>query len=101
MNTTTTANVELQTTVIKVLEETTQDWDIDFEEGINSATTLIGDLAFESIDVVQFAVALEQALGQKGLPFEKLFIQDGNYVEDMAVTDIVAFLQKEMSAAAG
>lgn len=101
MDTTNTAAAALEKTVVAVLEETTQDWDMDFEDGINGATTLIGDLAFESIDVVQFAVALEQALGKKGLPFEKLFIQDGNYVEDMAVSDIVVFLQMEMGAVAG
>lgn len=98
MDMTNAAHAELEKTVIRVLEETTQDWDLEFEDGITGATRLIEELQFESIDVVQFAVALEQALGKKGLPFEKLFIKDGNYVEDMTVTEVVQFLNDEMDS---
>lgn len=90
---------ELEKTIITVLEETTQDWDLDLDTGITGETKLIEDLAFESIDVVQFAVALEQALNKKGLPFEKLFITDGNYVDDVTVAEVVTFLNKELAAA--
>lgn len=48
---------------------------------------------------MQFCVAIEQKLGRKGLPFEKLFIQDGAYVDDVSVTDVVGFLQEELQAA--
>lgn len=89
---------DLQATVIAVLQDTVQDWDLELEAPIGPETTLIGDLAFESIDVVQFAVALEQALGRKGLPFERLFIADGAYVEDVSVTEVVAFLATEGAA---
>ncbi len=82
--------------VISVLEDTVQDWDMELEGGMNSATSLLGDLAFESIDVVQFAVALETAVGRKGLPFERLFIVDGTYVDDVTVTQIVEFLGEEL-----
>ena len=82
--------------VIGVLEDTVRDWDMELEGGMNASTTLLGDLAFESIDVVQFAVALETAVGRKGLPFEKLFINDGTYVDDVAVSQIVAFLEDEL-----
>ena len=88
----------LEKTVISVLDDTVQDWDIEIEGGIGGTTTLIGDLAFESIDVVQFCVALEQALGRKGLPFEKLFIKDGAYVDDVSVGQVVDFLSVELVA---
>jgi acyl carrier protein len=91
-----TSSAGLEATVVSVLEDTVQDWDLEIEGGIGAATTLIGDLAFESIDVVQFCVALEQALDRKGLPFEKLFINDGAYVDDVAVSEVVAFLQAEL-----
>lgn len=89
----------LQGTVIAVLNDTVADWDLDLEAPIGAETTLIEDLAFESIDIVQFSVALEQALGRKDLPFEKLFIQDGNYVDDVSVSEITAFLNTEIAAA--
>lgn len=88
----------LQSTVIAVLNDTVADWDLDLEAPIGAETTLIEDLAFESIDIVQFSVALEQALGRKDLPFEKLFIQDGNYVDDVSVSEITAFLNTEIAA---
>jgi len=89
----------LQDVVIRVLNDTVRDWDLEIEGGINAATTLIEDLAFESIDIVQFSVALEQALGRKDLPFERLFIDEGNYVDDVSVADITAFLANALQAA--
>jgi acyl carrier protein len=89
----------LQDTVIAVLNDTVRDWDLDLEGGIGPKTTLIEDLAFESIDIVQFSVALEQALGRKDLPFEKLFIVDGAYVDDVSVQEAVDFLAREMQSA--
>lgn len=88
----------LEKVVISVLDDTVLDWDLDIEGGIVASTTLIGDLAFESIDVVQFCVALEQALDRKGLPFEKLFIDDGAYVDDVSVAQVVDFLTVELVA---
>lgn len=91
-----TSREALLKTVIDVLHDTIRDWDMELEGGMTAATTLLGDLAFESIDVVQFAVALEQSVGRKGLPFEKLFIEDGAYVDDVSVEEIVDFLAAEL-----
>ena len=88
----------LQDSVIAVLTATVEDWDLELEGEIGPATTLIGDLAFESIDIVQFCVALEQRLDRKGLPFERLFIRDGNYVDDVSVAEIAGFLSVELRA---
>jgi acyl carrier protein len=82
----------MQDLVIGVLQEITQDWDLDLPGGFRPETRLIADLAFESIDLVQFAVSLEQAVGQKGLPFENLFMKDGDYVDDLSVQQVVEFL---------
>jgi acyl carrier protein len=78
--------------VVEVINRTIQDWDIDIPDGVNSDTQLMRDLNFESIDIVQFAVAIEQASGRKGLPFEKLFMKDGGYVDDVKVSEVVDFL---------
>lgn len=91
-----TNSATLEATVIAVLNDTVQDWDMEIDGGIVATTTLIGDLAFESIDVVQFCVALEQALGRKGLPFEKLFINAGSYVDDVSVAQVRDFLLAEL-----
>lgn len=87
---------DIQGTVIEVLTATVEDWDLELDGGIGPTTTLIEDLAFESIDIVQFCVALEQKLGRKGLPFERLFIREGNYVDDVSVAEIADFLAAEL-----
>jgi acyl carrier protein len=91
---------ELQTQVITVLEDVTTDWDLDLENGINANTGLIEELAFESIDIVRFVVALEQHFHCKGLPFEKLFMRDGDYVDELYVHEVVDFLSEQLPQAA-
>ncbi len=88
----------LKSTVIGVLHETIRDWDLELEEEIGSETKLIEELAFESIDIVQFFVALEQALERKDLHFEKLLIKEGAYVDDVSVNEIVDFVALELQA---
>ena len=45
---------------------------------------------------MQFAVAIEQAVDRKGLPFEKLFMKDGDYVDDVSLNEVVDFLCSEL-----
>ena len=87
---------EIESRVVNVLQQTVADWDLDLPNGISSSTRLIQDLNFESIDVVQFAVGLEQEFGQRGLPFEKLFMKDGQYVEDVNVGEVTRFIRSEL-----
>jgi acyl carrier protein len=90
------SRAEVAEGVVGVVNQTIRDWDLDVPGGVNSETHLMRDLNFESIDVVQFAVAIEQAAGRKGLPFEKLFMKDGGYVEDVKLSQVVDFLCNEL-----
>jgi len=90
---------ELTDQVIAVLNEVTMDWELDLEEDIGPSTRLIDDLAFESIDIVRFVVALEQHFNCKGLPFEKLFMSDGDYVNELRVNEVVDFLTVSLPTA--
>lgn len=90
------ANIDLMKVVVEVLGVLTADWDLEMNGGIDSGTRLMADLAFESIDVVQFIVSLEQKLGRKGIPFENLFMQNGDYVHEITVAEIVDFLQSNL-----
>jgi acyl carrier protein len=87
---------EIQTHVVATLKEMTADWDLEFSDPLGPQTRLIEDLAFESIDIVQFIVALEQRFNRKGLPFEQLFMRDGDYVEEMQIAEIVDFLSEQL-----
>ena len=78
--------------VVRILEDLTDDWDIDFSGGIKPETQIISDLQFESIDVVQFIVQLETFYQRKDLPFEKLLMIDERYRDDFTVEEMVNFL---------
>ena len=78
--------------IIQILENMTSDWDIEFTGPIGPDTKLIADLAFESIDVVQFIVAIEERFQRRGLPFEELLMVDGRYVDEIKVGGTVDFL---------
>jgi acyl carrier protein len=82
--------------VIRILEDMTSDWDLDFSGGIKSDTRLIADLAFESIDMVQFVVAIEEKFMRRDLPFEKLLMVNGRYVDDLSVAEVSGFLQEHL-----
>jgi acyl carrier protein len=89
----------IQNDLITILKDMTSDWDIDqFSGGINADTKLVGDLSFESIELVQLMVAIEQHFGLKNLASEKLLVRDGKYVSDLTVAEIARFLHGEIKA---
>ncbi len=88
----------IQVKVITVLQDMIADWDLDDVNEIDAETKLMEDLAFESLDVVQFVVALEKEFERKNLPFQNLFMHDGDYVDEIKVKEVVEFLNKNITA---
>ncbi len=86
--------------VVAILEDMTKDWDTEFSGAIGAETRLIGDLAFESIDVVQFVVAIEEHFKRRDLAFEQLLMEDGRYVSELRVGGAVDFLHQKLNAPA-
>jgi acyl carrier protein len=78
--------------LIHILEDMTSDWDMEFNNPIGLETCLISDLELESIDVVQFVVAIEERFKRRGLPFEELLMTDGRYVDEIKLKDAADFL---------
>ena len=82
--------------VIAVATDTVADWGLDLSGPITAQTRLMEDLSFGSIDIVQFAVGIERSFDRKGLPFEKLFVKNGTYVDDISISQLVDFLCAEL-----
>lgn len=78
--------------VIELLRDMTSDWDTGFGGELSGSTSLIADLGFESIDVVHLVTALEQHYDRSDLPFEKLLMKEGHYVDDLTIAQIAQFL---------
>ena len=67
-----------------------------FSDPIGPGTRIIADLEFESIDVVQLVVQLEERYKRKDLPFEQMLMRDGRYRDEISVQDVVDFLVKHL-----
>ncbi len=79
--------------ILKILEEMTSDWEMGFAGKIGPETRLVADLAFESIDVVQLAVSLQEHFHQPNLPFQKLLMTaEGRYVDDLRISELSDFV---------
>ena len=101
-NTESAANVDraaIETATLEILKDLTADWDTDYAGDIGPDTLLVEELAFESIDVVQLVVSLESRFQRRDMPFEKLLMNDGRYVDDVKVRQIVDFLEESLTGA--
>jgi acyl carrier protein len=87
---------EIQGGVVNVLQNMVEEWDLDLAEPIGPETRIIEDLGFESIDLVQLVVGIEEKFGVRGLPYEEVLMKDGAYVTEIHVSDLVSFLERHV-----
>jgi len=92
------SRTEIETGLIEVLTDMTRDWDFDAGDEIGPATRLIDDLGFESIDLVQLVVAIEEKFGVRGLSYEDVLMEEGGYVTELRVSQLVDFLNQSIAA---
>jgi acyl carrier protein len=55
-------------------------------------TRLLADLGFESIDIIQLVVAIQEEILRRKLSFDKLLMRDGRYVDDLSIGQIADYL---------
>lgn len=95
-----TLDRQVQTTIIKIIEGITQEWDDDdLDQAIDSESQLVEDLGFSSIDFIQLVVAIEDTY-QRKLGFHDLLMQNGQYVEDLTVATLAEFVENRLSGRA-
>lgn len=83
--------------LVAILDDMTSDWETNVDDGITRDSRLIADLGFESVDVVQLVVAIEEQFQRRDMPFEELLMEDGQYVEELKVGQIVDFLATKLA----
>lgn len=89
--------IDIRERLRMTLEEFIEDWGLDIK--ITEETSLVDDLEFDSIDVIQFVVAMEDAFQSRKIGFQDLLMQDGRYVDDLTVGQIEAFLVARLTDA--
>ncbi len=75
-----------------LLKDFTQDWDSATDDPITRDTHLFADLGFESIDIIQLIVAIQEEVVKRNVPFDTLLMKDGRYVDDLSVGQIADHL---------
>ncbi len=83
-------SVDIENRLITTLQEFIADWGMSVD--IDRDTTLVEDLEFDSIDIIQLIVAIETKFGKRNPGFQELLIKDGRYVDDLSVGTIADFL---------
>jgi acyl carrier protein len=78
-------------TVTEVLEERG-----DEPGELTPATMLNADLGISSVDAIHIVIMLEDRLGIP-LSFETLAVKDGEYVEDLALSELLRFVEQSVS----
>lgn len=78
--------------LVTLLEDFTQDWDHEFAGVMGRDTRLLADLGFESIDIIQLVVAIQEDILKRKLSFDKLLMKDGRYVDDLSIGQIADYL---------
>ena len=91
----TTHRIEIGASVINVISDLIVDWGVECD--LEETTRLVEDLEFESIDVIQLVVALEQQFQNRELEFHELLMVDGRYVDDLTIKQIVDFLEFKLA----
>jgi acyl carrier protein len=91
-----TETVETVTqTLITVLKEFTQDWDLDLGE-ILPETRLSADLCFTSIDMINLMATVDVRF-DKRLPYDRLIMQDGRYRSELTISEFADFVHANLA----
>jgi acyl carrier protein len=85
-------------TVVSILKEFAEDWGLD-ELQIGPDTMLKADIGFESSDTMQLFSAIQEEYPQVKLTFQDLVIVDGKFLDDIAVSQVAAFITQSLKSA--
>lgn len=83
--------------VIGILKGINPEWEMGFGGGIGPDSYLMADLAFKSINIIQFVEAAEKCFGRTDLPYQKFLQPEGGIVNDWQVSELVEFLFKHLN----
>ena len=90
------AESKIEATIIDLLKDMTQDWDLDLNEKISPETKIVEDLSFASVDIIHLIVSIEEHYKQK-LGFQELVMRNGRYIDDITVNEFVEFVSAKLN----
>lgn len=84
----------VESTIIGLLEQFVEEWGVDHK--ISPQSAIVADLEFESIDIIQLVVAIEQRFQRRNMGFDELLMKNGRYVDDLTVRQISQFVAAKL-----
>lgn len=87
---------QVETEIVDILKDMTQDWGLDEDDEIGPSTRLVGDLEFSSVDIIHLVVAIEEKFNRPRMGFEELLMVEGRYVDDLEVKQVAEFVNKRL-----
>ncbi len=88
-------NGSYEAILVEIVKDLIQDWGLELENDINGNTTLVDELEFASVDIIQLCVAIEEHFDKK-IGFQDLLMQNGSYVSDLSILQIDNYLQSKI-----
>jgi acyl carrier protein len=82
--------------VFSILAEFAEEWGLDDLE-IGSDTRLKADMSFESADIMQLFLGIQEAFPYVTLRFQSLIMSDGKFVEDLTAREVIVFVNTEIA----
>ena len=87
---------EILSDILRLVENTSADWEMDFGQPINEETYLGRDLGFTSMDLVRLIAEIQRTYERDSIPFEELLIKEDTVVLDVQIKDLVRFLYDQL-----
>jgi acyl carrier protein len=88
---------QIEGAIVSLLRRFVEEWGVD--HAISGQSAIVADLEFESIDIIQLVVAIEQHFGHRNMGFDELLMKNGRYVDDLTVRQISEFVALKLQPA--
>ena len=80
---------EIRAVITKIVQEMLEEWGIG-DEPVHGTSLFQANLGFSSVDALHIMASLDMRLGTK-LPYEKLVMSNGEYIQDISVDALAEF----------
>lgn len=87
----------IEQTLIHIAADLTQDWGIELDEPLSAKTRLVADMEFASVDIIQLIVAIEEHYNHPKMGFQDLLMNDGSYVDDLSIGQLIDFVHEKLT----
>jgi acyl carrier protein len=78
--------------LVSVVTRMIQDWDRDIVAPLGKSTLLVADLGCQSLDIVILAAEMNRQLNRTDIPYERLFLPQGEPISDLSLGELADFL---------